>query len=247
MHRHLAAGYRLRYGTPVGAVFQSFWNEELLALLPRAVESPALDNGCGTGILLPDLMRRCQEVHAVDLSPDMLRQARERAPGLRSLMEADLEELPFRDGFFRTVICRGSLHHVTSHERAVAEAYRVLAPGGWLALTEPSDDFLAVRWARAAMYRFSGKFDVRDRAFRKRQMSALLRTAGFETVGFKRFGFLSYLFCGFPDVLPFILFLPGRVAITRLLIGIDKLLSRAPGIRVTSFHLMALARKPADR
>jgi len=248
LHKHVAEGYRLRYGTPFATIFQQFWNDELLALLPAAIPSPALDNGCGTGILLPDLAARCDAVYAVDLSPDMLAQARARATGRDSLVElreGDLEALPFKDGFFSTVICRGSLHHVPSREKAFAEAWRVLRPGGLLALTEPSDDFFLVRWARAALYRFSSKFDEHDRAFTRRDVETLLRDHGFELVQFKRFGFFSYLICGFPDVLPFILYLPGQVALTRLLVRLDRFVSRIPGVRVASFHLMALARKPA--
>lgn len=247
LHRHVAEGYRLRYGTPFSRVFQSFWNEELLGLLPDPIEGPALDNGCGTGILLPDLARRCDAVHAVDLSPDMLAQARERAgraPAIRELKEGDLERLPWPDGFFRTVVCRGSLHHVPSREKAFMEAARVLAPGGWFALTEPSDDFPPVRWARAALYRFSSKFDEHDRAFTRLEVERRLSGAGLELVAFKRFGYLSYLIAGFPDVLPVILYLPGKVALTRLLVRIDRIVSRVPGLRASSFHLMALARKP---
>jgi len=243
LHRHVAEGYRLRYGTPFAALFQQFWNDELLSLLPEAIPAPALDNGCGTGILLPDLVRRCPEVHGVDLSPDMLAQALPRAPGAR-LREGDLENLPYPDGMFRAVVCRGSLHHVPSRERAFAEAFRVLAPGGVFALTEPSDDFPPVRWARAALYRFSSKFDEHDRAFRRREVERLLAETGFERPVFKRFGFLSYLFSGFPDVLPVILYLPGQVPLTRLFVRLDRLLSRVPGVRVASFHLMAVARKP---
>ena len=249
LHRHVAEGYRLRYGTPFAPIFQQFWNDELLALLPERVPAPALDSGCGTGILLPDLTARCDAVYAVDLSPDMLAQARSRAAGrasMKDLLEGDLESLPFDDGFFGTVICRGSLHHVPSREKAFAEAWRVLAPGGLFALTEPSDDFLPVRWARRALYHFSAKFDEHDRAFTRREVEALLLSSGFELVEFKRFGYFSYLISGFPDVLPVILYMPGRVALTRLLVRIDRFVSRIPGVRVAAFHLMALARKPAD-
>ena len=245
LHHHVASGYRLRYGTPFAAIFQQFWNDELLALLPERIASPALDNGCGTGILLPDLVKRCHQVHALDLSPDMLAQARERAPGVREVREGDLEALPYPDAFFRTVICRGSLHHVPSREKAFAEAWRVLAPGGVMALTEPSDDFFLVRWARAMLYRFSSKFDEHDRAFTRAEVERLLAQNGFELVAFKRFGYFSYLISGFPDVFPLILYLPGKVALTQGLVAVDRIVSRIPGLRVTSFHLMALARKPA--
>jgi ubiquinone/menaquinone biosynthesis C-methylase UbiE len=243
LHRHVSEGYRLRYGTPFARVFQQAWNEALLDLLPPDVPSPALDNGCGTGILLPDLARRCRAVHGVDLSPDMLAQARGRAAGA-DLRVADLEALPFPDGFFRTVVCRGSLHHAPSPGRALDETHRVLAPGGLLAVSEPSDDFPPVRWARAAMYRVSPRFDVHDRAFRARGLRRLLVQSGFEVIEVRRFGFAAYLVCGFPDVLPLILHLPSPVAITRALVRLDRVLARVPGVRVMAFHVMLLARKP---
>ena len=40
--------------------------------------------------------------------------------------EGDLEALPYPDGFFGTVVCRGSLHHVPSREKAFAETVDVL-------------------------------------------------------------------------------------------------------------------------
>ncbi|HZI93546.1 MAG TPA: hypothetical protein VFE84_04850, partial [Patescibacteria group bacterium] len=106
--------------------------------------------------------------------------------------------------------------------------------------------FLPVRWARKALYRFSSKFDEHDRAFTRHDVETLLSGSGFELVDFRRFGYLSYLICGFPDVLPVILHLPGQVALTRLLVRFDRFVSRVPFVRVSSFHLMALARKPAN-
>ncbi len=244
LHRHVSEGYRLRSGPPFAAAFQRAWNAALLGLLPDPVAAPALDNGCGTGILLEDLAARCAEVHGVDLSPDMLVQARSRAGGAR-LRSGDLEALPWPDGFFRTVVCRGSIHHAPSRERALSEAWRVLAPGGLIALSEPSDDFPPVRWARAILYRVSSKFHPEDRAFTRREAVRLLQDAGFEVLAVRRFGFFAYALCGFPDVLPILLHLPWSLPIARALIRLDRWLGRVPGIRVASFHLMVLARKPA--
>ncbi len=244
LHRLLAEGYRLRYGPPFARIFQQFWNDELLALLPGRIAGAVLDAGCGTGILLSDLLARCESVYGVDLSPEMLEQARARAPAARELRVGDLEALPYPDGSFTAVVMRGSLHHAASQPRALAEVSRVLAPGGQLALTEPSDDFPPVRWARAALYRRSSRFDPHDRAMRRRTLDAMLRAAGMEPLAWKRFGYLSYLVCGFPDVFPLILHLPARAPLARALVAIDRVASRLPILRVASFHLMALARKP---
>lgn len=53
----------------------------------------------------------------------------ESATGCRAL-QADAENLPFGDGSFDIAYSNGVLHHTLDTERAVAEAYRVLKPGG---------------------------------------------------------------------------------------------------------------------
>lgn len=248
LHEKLAKHYRRRYGHDFSGVFQSFWNREFLDLIPCGAPGPVLDAGCGTGVLLGDLTERFEEVYGVDLSPDMLALVTVRSPRLKEVRVGDIEATGFPDAFFGTVVCRGSLHHAASRERAFAEMGRIVRPGGWIAITEPSDDFAPVRWARAALYRASSHFDVHDRAFRLRDADRALQAAGFEVVAVKRFGYFSYLLAGFPDILPVMPYLPGRVGLTRLLTRVDGVLSRTPGVRVAAFHLMVLGRrKPAGR
>lgn len=243
LHQTLARYYERRYGSAFSAVFQEFWNREFMELLPAGAEGPVLDAGCGTGILLGDLTVRFEQVYGVDLSPDMLARVKVDSPRLKEVRVGDIEATGFPDGFFGTVMCRGSLHHAASRERAFREMARVLRPGGYMALTEPSDDFAPVRWARAALYRASSHFDVHDRAFRLADVDACLAEAGLERVALKRFGYFSYLLSGFPDILPVMRFLPGQVTITRFLTKVDRALSAVPAVRVASFHLMVLARR----
>ena len=47
-------------------------------------------------------------------------------------MQADAENLPFPDGHFDIVYSNGVLHHTNDTDRAIAEVYRVLKPGGGL-------------------------------------------------------------------------------------------------------------------
>jgi ubiquinone/menaquinone biosynthesis C-methylase UbiE len=62
-----------------------------------------------------------------------LGQQRSAAEGLDiEWMEADAEDLPFDDGSFDLVYSWGVLHHTPQMDRALAEAQRVLAPGGGL-------------------------------------------------------------------------------------------------------------------
>jgi len=79
------------------------------------------------------------ELAGVDLSPAMLTQARRRAVDLGrtvDLREADALALPFPDASFDTVVCTFGMCAVSDDGRAVAEAVRVLRPGGLLLLAD---------------------------------------------------------------------------------------------------------------
>jgi len=243
MHSAIAPRYRIRYGSDFALLFHRHWNRALLDLLPAAAGGPVLDAGCGTGILLPDLTERFSEVYGIDLSPDMLAAARLGSPHLQQLKVGVLEALEFPDRFFGVVVCRGSLHHAADRPKAFAEIHRVLRPGGFWLLSEPSDDFFAVRWARALLYRLSSHFDARDRPFRARELPAVFGEHGFELLALRRFGYAAYLLAGFTDVFPLLRWLPGRRRLTLGLIRFDSWLARFPLLSSAGFHLMALGQK----
>jgi len=97
-----------------------------------------LEVGIGTGRNLPFYPK---EVHltGVDLSPAMLDVARARAQALgveADLRVGDAQALPFADEAFDAVVITLSLCTIPDDHRAVAEASRVLRPGGYLLLLE---------------------------------------------------------------------------------------------------------------
>ncbi|MCO5171739.1 MAG: class I SAM-dependent methyltransferase [Planctomycetes bacterium] len=94
-----------------------------------------LEVGCGEGGNLFHLRGRARALFGVDRYPAKAAFARGRGPDLR-LAVADAARLPFRDGSFEAVLLRDVLHHVERREVVVAEAWRVLAPGGALAVVE---------------------------------------------------------------------------------------------------------------
>jgi phosphatidylethanolamine/phosphatidyl-N-methylethanolamine N-methyltransferase len=98
--------------------------------------------GCGTGADLPFLPPGI-EVLAVDLTPAMLEQARAHArPGIEfRVMDGLALDLP--DGSFDAAILHMVLEVVPDPPRCLAEAARVLRPGGRLAVFDkflPDDD-----------------------------------------------------------------------------------------------------------
>lgn len=91
-----------------------------------------LEVGVGTGLSLPDY-RRDARVVGVDISPDMLKIARERALGLpqvEALLEMDAEKLAFPDDSFDSVVAMYVASVVPHPEHLLAEMQRVCVPGG---------------------------------------------------------------------------------------------------------------------
>ncbi len=90
-----------------------------------------LDVGCGAGFLSNDMALRGREVTGIDIAADALAVARAHdGSGRVGYVEADALALPFDDGCFDAVCAMDLLEHVEDPERVIAEASRVLAPGG---------------------------------------------------------------------------------------------------------------------
>ncbi len=91
-----------------------------------------LDVGCGAGFLANDLAVRDHDVTGLDAAADALAVARAHADRLRAPQDVrgDALALPWPDGEFDAVCAMDLLEHVEEPERLIAEAARVLAPGG---------------------------------------------------------------------------------------------------------------------
>ena len=94
-----------------------------------------LDVGSGTGALLRLLSGKLHPALAVgvDLSPAMCRTARS-SPSPARFLTGDAEALPFRDGAFDLVISTSTFQWLPRLDEAIAEARRVLVPGGLFCL-----------------------------------------------------------------------------------------------------------------
>lgn len=99
--------------------------------------SVALDLGCGTG-LFTDKVYKATRAHitGIDISEDLLSQARERQPQVTFKIE-DAMNMSFPDNHFDVVFGSSILHHLEMG-KATKEIFRVLKPGGKMIFAEPN-------------------------------------------------------------------------------------------------------------
>jgi ubiquinone/menaquinone biosynthesis C-methylase UbiE len=117
----------------------------LAALLPAKWSERILEIGYGSGILMPELAKRCNELHGIDIhtrSADV--QTQLSANGVTAhLVQGTAENLPFADEMFDLVVAVSSLEFVSDFDAALKEILRVLKPSGCLVVIMPVESAIA--------------------------------------------------------------------------------------------------------
>jgi SAM-dependent methyltransferase len=108
--------------------------EDVLRRLEIGTGTNLLDVGCGTGVFARLAADRGADVSGLDATAAFLAIARERLPGA-DLREGELEELPFADASFDVVTGFNSFQYAGTPTNALAEARRVVKPGGKVVIT----------------------------------------------------------------------------------------------------------------
>ena len=111
----------------------------IVSLLPRRPVRRMLEVGYGSGIFMPELATRCRELYGIDIHPRHMEVARIlRSHGVRArLCSCGAEAMPFRDGFFDSIVAVSSLEFVDNIDTAGRELARVLRPDGALVMVTP--------------------------------------------------------------------------------------------------------------
>lgn len=140
------------------------WRDQVLRVaiteLNRLVERPRpmtpvlLDAGCGQGRSFHLLARtfRPSRLIGLDADPLSLEHAHEQARKLNKdvqLLCSDCAQIDLPDACVDIVFCHQTLHHLVEQEKALAEFWRVLKPGGWLLVAESTKYFIdtwVIRW-----------------------------------------------------------------------------------------------------
>jgi SAM-dependent methyltransferase len=166
--------------------------------LELADDARVLDVGCGTGAVTRALAARLPagRIVGVDPSAVFVEHARTLGAGIAnvSFEVGDGRDLPFEDASFDAVVYHTSLCHIPGPEQVLAEARRVTAAGGRLAIFDgdyetttvaisPTDPLQAC--AEAAIEAL-----VHDR-FLVRRLPGLVRDAGWQTVRVKSHGYVE--------------------------------------------------------
>ena len=118
------------------------WFPWVAKQLPLNAEASILDIGCGPGwfwAAAASEVPKNLELTLSDLSPGMVQEAVERCQPLPFASvtgrQANATDLPFENGSFDAIIAMHMLYHLPDPSKGLAEMYRVLKPGGFLAVT----------------------------------------------------------------------------------------------------------------
>jgi ubiquinone/menaquinone biosynthesis C-methylase UbiE len=131
-----------------------------------------LDVGSGAGQIARHVLKHADteaEVICLDLSPEMLRRARNRLKiGRPRFVVADLTQLPFADESFDCVTCGYVLEHLPDAKVGLGELSRVMMPGARMLLLTTEDSFSGAMTSRV----------WRCRTYNRRELARICEMSG---------------------------------------------------------------------
>ncbi|MBT5040347.1 MAG: methyltransferase domain-containing protein [Rhodospirillaceae bacterium] len=127
------------YDRELGPFLFEYYAEDLAARLKAPAGGRVLEIACGTGISTEyarNVLEAGISITATDLNPPMLEHAEANRSHLAGVTfsQADAQALPFGDGQFDALFCQFGVMFLPDKPLGFSEFFRVLKPGGTLAL-----------------------------------------------------------------------------------------------------------------
>jgi SAM-dependent methyltransferase len=149
--------------------------------------APLLEAGCGMGQIVYYLRQRGYQAIGIDYAPEAVQATRRRFPDL-PLYVGDVHCLPFPSHSLSGYLSFGVVEHFEQGPAdALAEAFRVLRPGGVLILTVPHPNFVegmrsvVNRLFPARLERLGPRAEYYERTFHHDELFQHVTAAGFQT------------------------------------------------------------------
>lgn len=187
-----------------------------------------LEIGCGVGTFTEKLSEVEMQLTAIDISLDFVQKASHRVNHDTHCLVADAMATPFLSEVFDTIVGSSILHHLKVEE-ALKEFWRILRPGGCIALAEPNmlNPQIFVMKNVQPVKRWMGE-DPDETAFVRWSLARTLRRVGFQEIQIFPYDYLHPFTPSF--------FIP-------LVERMGKLFERIPVIREFAGSLMIVAKK----
>lgn len=186
---HWANDYDRKYGK----IFAE-WNRQVIGQMKPKTGESVLDIGCGTGILLEQLLNLHEDLKltGIDISPNMVKIARKKFAGTKvRIDQGSATQLPYPDNSFDVVTCSSSFHHHPKPTKSLAEMSRVLKPGGRCLILDPYTDGglrSVICWLIPILFGEKGvKF------YSKTEWKRMLEATGFELKNQKKVGYYKLI------------------------------------------------------
>lgn len=184
----VADTYDHHYDHPRGRNYHTHLSDYLIRALPE--QGDLLDIGCGTGLFIEKYLLHGGTAVGVDISCRMVERARLRCPGC-GFIAGNGEAIPFRDNSFDAVASLMVFSYFRHPETMLAETFRVLRPGGSVAICTLGKKLLTR--GIPALYHISEKMKIRhvvmknfgEYYYNEEEMTRLFSDTGFTDISTK--------------------------------------------------------------
>ena len=181
----VADTYDHHYDKPRGRCYHTHISTSIMSALPKG--GKLLDIGCGTGLFVERYIEAGGSATGLDISRKMIEQARRRCIACDYTIGTG-EKIPFCDNTFDAVSSLLVFSYVKDPQTMLNEAYRVLKPGGKIAVCTLGKKLLTR--GIPAIYHISEKMKVNhvvmknfgEHYYDREEMDNLFTQAGFSDI-----------------------------------------------------------------